>query len=85
MYTKEMLLQNLRSREVLVDFVKKNGERRIMRCTKNSNVIPEDKQPKGLLVESESADNIRVFDLEKSEWRSFNWGSVVAVDAEVLV
>lgn len=52
-----------------VTFMKKDGTQRVMRCTRNPSQIPEDLQPKNGTNDSETS--IRVFDLDKNEWRSF--------------
>ena len=52
-----------------VTFTKKDGTERTMRCTRSPAQIPEDQHPKNGMGDSESA--LRVFDLDKNEWRSF--------------
>ena len=52
-----------------VTFTKKDGTERTMRCTRSPVQIPEDQHPKNGTGDSDTA--IRVFDLDKSEWRSF--------------
>lgn len=65
----EGLLHNV----ITVSFTKADGTKRVMRCTKDANVIPEDalnrivnghkaKAPAGVY---------RVWDIEKADWRSF--------------
>lgn len=73
--------QNLRASAegCFVVFTKKDGTEREMRCTLNPSLIPQEKQPK--LSESEEGSStvgsaVRVFDLDKQEWRSFRWDSV---------
>jgi hypothetical protein len=56
---------------ITVQFTKKDGSDRTMKCTRNFEAIPTDKQPKGTLEKS-STDAIRVFDTDINEWRSFN-------------
>jgi hypothetical protein len=73
--SKEELLEVLSKNEVEVEFTKKDGTVRFMKCTRNVGLIPEDKHPKGVMDPAVS-DNIRVFDLQLSEWRSFNYESV---------
>lgn len=52
-----------------VTFTKKDGTERVMKCTRSPTLIPEDQHPKNGTGDSDSA--IRVFDLDKNEWRSF--------------
>lgn len=69
---------------LLVTFTKKDGTKRIMRCTTNLDMIPAEKHPKGEKTVSESAEKKvetakRVFDLDNQEWRSFRYDSVISV------
>lgn len=67
-------------KETLVEvvFTKADGTERIMHCTLNANVIPQpdtdDSKPKKVI--KESPDVIRVWDTDKSGWRSFRWDSI---------
>ena len=78
----EHVLQNLRTNEqgIRIVFTKKDGTERTMLCTLSETKIPQDKQPKTQTTSSQTAGSaLRVFDLEKSEWRSFRWDSVTSV------
>jgi hypothetical protein len=79
-----------------VTFVKADGTDREMLCTLNWEKIPTDKAPKatpsgsvdGILQESKSPtdpnlNSIRVFDVEKQEWRSFRFDRLKKVTAEL--
>jgi hypothetical protein len=67
---------------VNVNFTKVNGEIREMKCTLDFNRIPLDKHPKekseenGDKSRSKNMGVVPVFDVEKSEWRSFKVDSV---------
>lgn len=84
------LLQNS---SVTVTFVKADGTLRDMKCTLNWDMIPVDKQPKdtpvdGIVKESRQRKepdphSIRVFDIEKQEWRSFRFDRLQKVTAEL--
>ena len=52
-----------------VTFTKKDGTNRVMKCTRSPSQIPEDQHPKNGTGDSDTS--IRVFDLDKNEWRSF--------------
>jgi len=68
-------------KDLCVTFTKKDGSERTMRCTLVENRIPTEKQPKTESATSTSAGSaVRVFDTEKSEWRSFRWDSVTKVE-----
>ena len=72
----EMLSQN----EVTVTFTKKDGSERVMRCTRNFNLIPESAQPKGSPdAATRDAQVIPVFDLDVGEWRCFRAETVKSI------
>lgn len=86
----------LQTQIITVSFIKADGVMRDMQCTLNSELIPMDKQPKGL--GSNSVDGIvrenkqrkqpddhslRVFDIEKQEWRSFRFDRLTKITAEL--
>lgn len=52
-----------------ITFTKKDGTQRVMKCTRSPAQIPEDQHPKNNTNDSETS--LRVFDLDKNEWRSF--------------
>lgn len=77
---------------VEVKFTKKDGTERTMNCTKVEHLIPEAKRPKAKevvvndilqLVESKVKERplqlITVFDVDKQEWRSFNYTTVKSI------
>lgn len=73
----EYLKNALQNGELDVKFIKKDGSDRSMRCTLKpdllpktvSDVLPEQKTP--------NPDVLRVWDLEKSAWRSFRLDSII--------
>lgn len=77
---KENLLEKLRTNEATVKFTKADGTERTMRCTLVESKIPADKRPK--TNESQTASTVgsavRVFDLDKGEWRSFRLMSLIS-------
>ena len=91
---RDWLKSLLQATTVNVEFIKADGTLRAMSCTLDWARIPEDKHPKG----SDTADGIvreskqrkepdphslRVFDLEKGEWRSFKLDRVQKIGAEI--
>jgi hypothetical protein len=58
-----------------VHFTKKDGSDRFMKCTLNSNNIPDEFIPKGT-VHKVSGESLAVFDVEVQGWRSFRWDSL---------
>jgi hypothetical protein len=76
------------TKNLCVVFTKKDGTSREMFCTLAESRIPTDKQPKSQASDSTTAgqgndSEIRVFDTEKQEWRSFRWDSVKEVRFEL--
>jgi hypothetical protein len=59
--------------EATITFTKVDGTERVMKCTLEASKLPpvvvkEDAKPR---KQSDSTKALRVFDLEKGEWRSF--------------
>lgn len=78
----DKLIENLFKGMIHVNFTKKNGELRYMRCTLVKEDIPEDKHPKSWdktePKEQEKKDIVTVYDIDKKDWRSFRKDSVVS-------
>lgn len=76
---KSELMKQLASGVATVVFTKKDGTQRTMNCTRDSNLIPTEFQPKTQEDSTtlESIENIRVFDIDKQGWRSFNFSSIM--------
>jgi len=85
----------LQKGNVTVTFTKADGTDREMRCTLDLARVPQDKLPKGdvpvehLLKESKKPrkepdpHSLRVFDLDKKEWRSFRFDRLRKVSTEI--
>ena len=92
---REWIKSLLQKSTVTVTFVKADGTDREMLCTLNWDYIPTDKAPKetpttpidGIVKESKKPrkepdpHSLRVFDLEKQEWRSFRFDRLKKVSA----
>lgn len=82
----ETFKKKLHETDLTVVFTKKDGTQREMLCTLSEAKIPEDKRPKHVEPEEGkkprvlSNDVARVFDLDKREWRSFRWDSIIKVE-----
>ena len=76
---REWLTELLSHSSPTISFVKKDGTTRIMKCTRDITNIPEEYHPKN---ETKSGTSIRVFDLEKNEWRSFIAENITAIEYE---
>ena len=64
------LKEELSKRVVTVTFTKKNGDERVMECTRNMEKVPPSKFPKSAL-DTTADSTIRVFDIKAQDWRSF--------------
>lgn len=61
---------------VTVTFTKKDGTERVMRCTLQPELLPKVEIKEDAKPRKESTTSMRVFDLDKNEWRSFTIKSV---------
>lgn len=78
------VLRDANTKDLCVTFTKKDGTTRDMQCTLVESKVPEDKRPKSETAPSETSGSaVRVFDIEKQEWRSFRWDSVTKVSFEL--
>ena len=82
MLNRETMLENLRKNACRVTFMKKNGDTREMVCTLEMRNIPDYKRPVSESSVKENPEVIRVFDMEKYEWRSFRVDSVTDFEIE---
>jgi len=65
-------------------FLKKNGEKRLMKATLNFKNIPMEYHPKGynlknILQKMRKSNILSVFDLEKMGWRSIKLDNIIEV------
>ena len=84
--TKQELISRLQTESVEVTFIKTDGSERVMNCTQQITLIPEQFHPKGTKAVQTDADgnpvesdNITVWDLDKQGWRMFNYNRLVSV------
>jgi hypothetical protein len=69
---------------VTVTFTKVDGTVRVMNCTLKPELLPEAKPvAEGKTPRKESTKNIRVFDIDLKEWRSFTTQSVTRVEFSI--
>jgi DNA-nicking Smr family endonuclease len=69
----------LKMHETTITFMKKDGTERKMLCTLMEDKIPSEKAPKKS-EKTQSEQSIAVFDVEKSDWRSFRFDSVKKIE-----
>ena len=70
----------LTSSEGVVTFIKSDGTERVMKCTLVPKQLPKVEIKEGAKPRKESTTSMRVFDLEKNEWRSFTIKKVKKVN-----
>ncbi len=66
--------------EGTVTFIKADGTERVMKCTLNPEQLPKVELKENVKPRKESTTSMRVFDLEKNEWRSFTIKKVTKVN-----
>ena len=77
MRQQQQIRQGLMSGIIEVSFTKKDGTDRTMKCTLNSQYLPEQKDLEQEIDKRNKSDEvIAVWDIEKEGWRSFRWDSV---------
>ena len=73
------LTSHLKYGPVTVDFLKKDGTMRTMKCTLLESAIPTYEKKTERVRTTSTNESIAVVDLEKNEWRSFRYDSVRSV------
>ena len=70
------LIDKLNSGQLTIEFTKVDGSHRVMKCTRDMTIIPQEHHPK---TTQTSESSIRVFDLEAQGWRSFIFENVTNI------
>lgn len=85
-WTKQLIEAALAEGDIVVDFTKEDGSVRTMLATRDKMKIPTSKLPTpeqtedpNFVKEVENLDLVKVFDLEKNDWRSFRPSTVISV------
>jgi len=71
--------------EGTITFTKADGTERVMKCTLEADKLPpvvikEDAKPR---KQSDSTKALRVFDIEKQEWRSFTIKNIKRIELSI--
>lgn len=76
---RKWLLGLLETEVVEIEFMKKDGTPRVMKCTLQEDFLPE--YDGVILIDKDrwKKDALSVFDIEKNDWRSFRWDSVKSI------
>jgi hypothetical protein len=86
-YLKADLKKLLHENTLSVLFTKKDGTQRAMLCTLKADLLPVVDRQEGDEVKKErkeSEESIRVWDLEKQDWRSFRIDSIISYKGSSL-
>ena len=78
------LLEQLRQGPVEVDFYKGDGSLRHMRATLNQDLLPPTPIVHSPSAKPHDPQQVRVFDLDKKDWRSFRMERLVKVNGEAI-
>lgn len=70
----------LKVSEGTVTFIKADGSQRVMKCTLNPDQLPKVEIKENAKPRKEPTASMRVFDLDKNEWRSFTIKNVKQVN-----
>jgi hypothetical protein len=81
------LIEKLFENVVTVNFIKINGDERIMKCTLNEGYLPEkvEVESKDLIWDDKnnrSKESLSVWDTEVNGWRSFRWDNLKEYNIE---
>lgn len=82
MIDSETLVKSLKENICSVEFTKVNGEKRTMRCTLLDDLLPENETKK---ERKSNPEVLPVWDLDKEDWRSFRFDSVISFAVEETV
>ena len=77
MWTKESIAEQLRQGIMDIQFVKKDGSLREMRCTLNEKYLPVTTKTDS--TKKENPDVLAVWDIDSNGWRSFIVKQIVFV------
>ena len=86
MITKKELKENLKNQIGIIEFTKKDGTLRKLRCSLSSEILPKtDYDPENYTPKkADNPDTLNVWDIEKEAWRSFRLDSLRDYSFEVL-
>lgn len=85
-WDKEAIENKLRETICKVSFTKANGENRVMHCTLNESMLPEQIDlEEAVQKKKPNPDVLAVWDVENNGWRSFRWDSLKEFNTELNV
>lgn len=73
------LREQLKENIMVVDFIKVNGDKRVMTCTLREDLLPTKPLTEDTngTQRKESTDTVSVWDVNAKGWRSFRYANVV--------
>lgn len=80
--SRKWLLDHLLYGPVYVKFKKNNGEEREMKCTLKESIIVPYKTKTGN-TKKFNPDVLPVWDIDKKEWRSFRYDSILSINFDI--
>jgi len=84
MFDKDDIIQKLKTSICVVTFTKKNGEERVMSCTLNEEILPEQVDlEEAIQKKKPNPDVLAVWDTDIGAWRSFRWDSIKEFKKEI--
>lgn len=83
MFDKDEVKNSLQQGVCKVVFTKVNGDSRVMHCTLNEDLLPQQIDVEEVIQKKKPNDNVlAVWDVEAKGWRSFRWDSLQQFDTE---
>lgn len=80
---KDNVMSALKNGVCKVTFTKANGEDRLMHCTLNESILPQQTDIEEHIQKKKPNPNaVAVWDTDKGAWRSFRWDSVKEFSTE---
>lgn len=77
-FLKSELFKNIMS----VDFIKKDGTQRKLRCTLRPDLLPPQTDLEEAVSKTPCATSLAVWDLDNDGWRSFRYDSIIGFSVE---
>lgn len=75
------IITQLKMQTVNIEFTKKDGTRRKMNCTLMPEMLPDQIDiEEHAQSKAYNPDILAVFDVDKGDWRSFRWDSLLSVN-----
>jgi len=78
---RDQLQQLLKTSTVRITFEKVNGEKRVMNCTLQTQLLPDQIDIEEVISEKRiNLETLAVWDLDKKDWRSFRLDKILDIE-----